>query len=362
MEGLVPGRVMPGRRGVRRSAIAAAAATLVVPLLLAAPPSYAKDNPKGSACSPSNRVLRATPTKVAGLSTQQVKNAVAIINEGAKEHVKAFGQTVAVMTALEQSSLTSVPHGDTQRPDARGLFRQGSEWGPVKLRMDPSGAAKLFYQSLLKIKGWQNLPPTLAAHAAQGNLDPNVYSKWWSRAQTVVNDLTTGTGAAGLRNLAAAAQAVANCEQATNAGHFAVVGAKYVGPYPPDQLLARAQQLAAHGGNGWFDACQAFVAILDGKPQSGYATALDAWHTFEAQGVAHAVTSKDGVAPPPGAWLYYESSNPAGHVATYLGNGMIASTDVFGTGRVGVGPARALTDGPWHLRYLGWAPPWGNYG
>lgn len=355
---------MSGRRRYvgRRTAYRLGAVAMVLPLLLPlSAPSYAAGNPKPSSCSPGNRVLHASPTKIAGMSPQQVSNAAAIINQGAKQHVSAFGQTVAVMTALEQTSLKNLTRGDAQRPDARGLFRQGSEWGPLKVRTNPSAASKLFYQALLKVKGWKNLPPTLAAHAAQGNLDPNVYSRWWSKAQTVVNDLTTGTGPAGLRNLAAAAQAIANCEQATNAGHFAF-GGGYVGPFPPDQLLARAKQMALHGGNGWFEACQAFVAVLDGKPSSGYATALDAWHTFEAAGVAHSVTSNDGVAPPPGAWLYYESSNPAGHVATYLGHGMIASTDVFGNGRVGVGPASALTNGPWHLRYLGWAPPWGNYG
>jgi hypothetical protein len=45
---------------------------------------------------------------------------------------------------------------------------------------------------------------------------------------------------------------------------------------------------------------------------------------------------------------------------TYLGNGQIASTDVFARGRVGVGPAKAITDGPWHMQYLGWAAPWGR--
>jgi hypothetical protein len=125
-------------------------------------------------------------------------------------------------------------------------------------------------------------------------------------------------------------------------------------------LQSRALEAAAHGGNGWFDRCQAFVALLDGRTSSGYATALDAWQTFQAEGVAHPVTARDGIAPPPGAWLYYSGTNPAGHVVTYLGNGQIASTDVFGIGRVGVGPSSAITDGPWHLQYLGWAPPWGG--
>jgi hypothetical protein len=125
--------------------------------------------------------------------------------------------------------------------------------------------------------------------------------------------------------------------------------------------VGRAEDLSAHGGSGWHDMCQRFVAVLAGRANSGYSTALDAWQTFEAQGVAHAVTASDGVTPPVGAWLYYrDSTNPAGHVVTYLGNGKIASTDVFALGRVGIGPASAITNGPWHMQYLGWAPPWGR--
>jgi hypothetical protein len=145
-------------------------------------------------------------------------------------------------------------------------------------------------------------------------------------------------------------------------GEFSVNGGTpYVGPFSATVLDTRALDLAQNGGSGWFDRCQNFVAVLAGRPHSGYSTALDAWQTFEGAGVAHPVTSDDGVAPPVGAWLYYrDSTNPAGHVVTYLGNGQIASTDVFSRGRVGIGPASAITDGPWHMQYLGWAVPWGN--
>src|ERR1700712_4653169 len=164
-----------------------------------------------------------------------------------------------------------------------------------------------------------------------------------------------------MQNLAARAQAVADCEAATIGGRFALNGVRYVGPITPTVLATRALDLAKNGGSSWHDRCQNFVAGHDGRPPSGYSTALDAWQTFEAHGVAHPVTSSDGVAPPVGAWLYYrDSTNPAGHVVTYLGNGQIASTDVFGQGRVGIGPASAITDGPWRMQYLGWAAPWGG--
>lgn len=302
-------------------------------------------------------VLKASPAPVPGLSAQQVNNAAAIINAGGPLHVPERGQTIAVMTALEESSLGK---SDTaQAPGTGGprLFGKQSQ----SSESDATAPAQAFYQALTRVKGWQNMPPTLAAHAAQRNLNPDIYSRWWPRAVTVVNALTAGSGTAGLANLASRAQAFADCEAATTQGQFAsIAGTPYVGPVPPAELNSRALDLAKNGGDVWFERCQNFVAVLDGRSHSGYSTALDAWQTFGATGVAHLVTSNDGVAPPVGAWLYYrDSTNPAGHVATYLGNGRIASTDVFARGRIGVGPASAITDGPWRMQYLGWAPPWG---
>ncbi len=317
--------------------------------------------PHPSACKPSPTVLHAAVAPVSGLTPNQIQNATAIINAAAQLHVPERGQTIAVMAALEASSLSNPPAGQAQGAGPLGLFGRGPGQTSGATPSDPTASAQDFYRALVQVKGWENMPPTLAAHAAQRNLDPEVYAQWWPEAVRVVNALTTGTGAAGLRNLAARAQAVADCMAATVRGRFAVNGAThYVGPFAPAVLDSRALNFAQHGGNGWFDRCQAFVAILDGRPYSGYSTALDAWQTFEANGVAHPVTSADGVAPPVGAWLYYrDSTNPAGHVVTYLGNGQIASTDVFGQGRVGIGPASAITNGPWHMQYLGWAEPWG---
>ena len=318
--------------------------------------------PHPSACKPSPTVLHAAVAPVRGLTPQQIRNATAIINAAARFRVPERGQTIAVMTALEASSLTSPVAGQTHGNGPLGLFGQGTDQTSQESTSDPTASAQDFYRALVQVKGWQNMPPTLAAHAAQRNLDPEVYAQWWPKAVSVVNALTTGTGAAGLRNLAARAQTVADCMAATVRGRFAVNGAtQYVGPFAPTVLDNRALDFARHGGNAWFERCQAFVAILDGRPYSGYRTALDAWQTFEANGAAHLVTSSDGVAPPVGAWLYYrDSTNPAGHVVTYLGNGQIASTDVFGRGQVGIGPASAITDGPWRMQYLGWAAPWGN--
>lgn len=334
---------------------------LVGPLLLPLLPGTAVATGPAAqdpgACKPSPTVLKAVAAPVPGLDAQQIQNATAIINAARTLHVPERGQTIAVMTAIEASQL-----GRTPEQQAAGLFEDRPGQKPQGTPSDAAASAEDFYASLIKVKNWQNLPPTLAAHAAQHNLDPEVYARWWPQAVKVVTNLTSGTGTAGLANLAARAQAFADCEIATVGGRFSVNGGTaYVGPFAPTVLDSRALDLAKNGGSSWFDRCQNFVAVLAGRPHSGYSTALDAWETFLSHGVAHPVTGGDGVAPPVGAWLYYrDSTNPAGHVVTYLGNGQIASTDVFAHGRVGIGPASAITDGPWHMQYLGWAAPWGQ--
>jgi cell wall-associated NlpC family hydrolase len=52
--------------------------------------------------------------------------------------------------------------------------------------MDPQGAARLFYQALLAVSGWQQLPLTQAAQAVQNSGLPFEYAKWEDEARQVV--------------------------------------------------------------------------------------------------------------------------------------------------------------------------------
>ncbi len=85
--------------------------------------------------------------------------------------------------------------------------------------------------------------------------------------------------------------------------------------------------------------------------------ALGQWDRYTVSGVA--VT--DGSPPPPGALLFY-NNQPWGHVAVYLGDGMVISNDVLDaqTGRQGgvyIVETSEPTGGAWNLPYVGWAPP-----
>ncbi len=137
------------------------------------------------------------PESVAGYSGEQLVNAAAIMRAGVPLNVGVHGQTVAVMTAMGESSLVNVDRGDAAGPDSRGLFQQrdNGAWGSYADRMDPQTAATNFYQALLRVEGWETLPPTIAAHRVQRNADPQHYAPYWGDAVAVVRALTDTTQA-----------------------------------------------------------------------------------------------------------------------------------------------------------------------
>ncbi len=151
---------------------------------------------------------------VEGFGPVQVSNAAHIVAAGVEMGVPVRGQVVAVATAMQESSLlnyanTTVTESLT-RPheavgadhDSVGLFQQrAAGWGPVTVRMDPRGSARLFYERLLQVPGWETMPLTRAAQAVQISAFPAAYAKWEHPAALLVaalDDITcTGPGGAG---------------------------------------------------------------------------------------------------------------------------------------------------------------------
>jgi len=376
-------------KGMKGAVAAALALMLGLPLLLVLMFVGSDEDAPQASCTVGGATVNVAtiPSHAIGSwSAEQVRNAAVIVQTGAGLKVPARGQVIAVMVAMDESTLTVVRHGDTAASTSLGLFQQIESWGSQAQRLDPATSARFFYEHLLKVKGWESMEPTLAAHAVQGNLDPYVYAPFWPKAQALVSALTTGEGKDVVAQVvakggsAAAGSLAANLEDVTTgcgsdaggAGFAVNAAATYVGPFAPAQLATRAQAFVAANGSGnpdpffhtepdgsWYRDCQHFVANISGRATSGYSTASDAWASFVASGAAHPADGIDGHAPPPGAWLYYSGGSAAGHVAVYLGNGQVVGTDTWGNGKVGIGPASDITDGKWHLTYLGWAAPWG---
>lgn len=161
--------------------------------------------------------------KVGRFNAQQVANAAAIVGAGQSLKLDAQGVTIGVMTAIGESTLIVVDHGDAAGPDSRGLFQQRANgaWGSYADRMDPRTSATSFFQALLQVPGWRSMPVTLAAHAVQRNADPYHYAPYWSDAVQLVAAITADPAVA--TTLQVSAQD-APCQQA-EVNPVALVGA-----------------------------------------------------------------------------------------------------------------------------------------
>lgn len=161
--------------------------------------SNADTGQEATMCAPGEPVLPVDgtiPLEVAGYSGVALQNAATIMRAGADLDVSRRGQTIAVMTAMGESSLQVLDEGDAVGPDSRGLFQQrdNGAWGSYEDRMDPYRSSQSFYTALVAVPQWETMEPTLAAHAVQRNADPYHYESHWAAAEAVVAALAGETG------------------------------------------------------------------------------------------------------------------------------------------------------------------------
>ncbi|OJV28118.1 MAG: hypothetical protein BGO26_06670 [Actinobacteria bacterium 69-20] len=198
------------KRTSRRLVIAACAtptvaAVLVVALVMTAFAALAStsggiDSDGGGVVDPAIRSAACSPTGVAapGLTPDQAANAAVIVAVAGDRGLGVRAAVVGVMTALTESSLLNIDYGDHGGPDSRGLFQQRDSWGPVAVRMDPAGAAGLFFDRLETIDGWQQLPPWIAAQQVQHSAfaDGSNYAAHYNAAVAAVRRMAGGADGA----------------------------------------------------------------------------------------------------------------------------------------------------------------------
>ncbi|MBV6695530.1 C40 family peptidase [Kitasatospora aureofaciens] len=116
---------------------------------------------------------------VAGLDlpSVQIPMAQTIVATGVALKVPPRGQVIALATAMQESRLRNLSSGDR---DSLGLFQQrpSQGWGTAAQLQDPVYASTAFYQALLKVSGWQDLPLTVAAQKVQLSGYPDAYAQW----------------------------------------------------------------------------------------------------------------------------------------------------------------------------------------
>ncbi|MFD3332532.1 hypothetical protein ACFWV1_07750 [Streptomyces sp. NPDC058700] len=166
------GPVSEPTRPARRGRLARSAAAFAVLLGLA---SYvavhqmtgSKGTPRCSVGSGENR-YEFTP--------EQASNAATISAVGTTRGLPERAVTIALATALQESALRNIGHGDR---DSLGLFQQRPSmgWGTPAQIMDPVYSAGKFYEGLEKVPGYSRLPLTVAAQKVQKSGFPQAYAK-----------------------------------------------------------------------------------------------------------------------------------------------------------------------------------------
>lgn len=160
-----------------------------------------------NACMPSaagtvNAAAIPADANVAGFDREQLSNGAAIMNAASAMQLPAAAQVIGVQTAIGESTLRNLTHGDGAiNPDGSvadsiGLFQQQGPWGTVEERMDPPTAARLFYERLVNVPGWEQLEPSIAINSVQINADPYHYVTYRAGAVEVTDYLAKLGGTA----------------------------------------------------------------------------------------------------------------------------------------------------------------------
>ena len=244
------------------------------------------------------------------LDAEQITDASLIVAAGQHLGIPEPGETIALATAMQESDLHNLDHGDR---DSLGLFQQrpSQGWGTPSQIMNPNYSATAFYKALLNVNGWAAMPTTDAAQAVQHSAFPDAYAKWTQLARDLATTLdgtcTRGTGPT------PPAPAGYQIPAGTPAAVTAVIDFAL-------KQLGKPYQYGATGPNTWD--CSgliqaAYAAIGIPLPRT----------TYDQVNAGTPIPINDPSAFRPGDLLFIpgDDGTPTapGHVGLYLGNGLV---------------------------------------
>ncbi|MFI6561673.1 heavy metal transporter [Streptomyces sp. NPDC050534] len=179
----------------RRGRLFRFGAALVVLLALAG--YLAVQYVTGGRGAPGCRVVSGGDDKASyDFTPEQAVNAATIAAVGTGRRMPERAVTIALATALQESGLRNIEHGDR---DSLGLFQQrpSQGWGTEQQILDPTYAAGVFYEHLAKVHDYKKLPLTVAAQRVQRSGFPEAYAKHEPDA-ALLSAALTGNSAATL--------------------------------------------------------------------------------------------------------------------------------------------------------------------
>ena len=194
--------------------------------------------------------------------------------------------SIALATAMQESKLRNIAHGDQAGPDSRGLFQQrpSQGWGTEAQVMDPYYAANAFYDALVQIPGYESMDITEAAQTVQRSAFPTAYAQHEQMGRSFASGLSGQTPEAvecTLRSAAAAGDPVA-------------VSAELAQAYGPLDTAVEGQTLVVEAsGNQAWSVAQWAVANAKGYEVTHVQVAGRSWDRGERNGW-HESSAVDG--------------------------------------------------------------------
>lgn len=137
-------------------------------------------------------------SRKADLATDQAANAALITAVAVRRGLPPRAASIALATAMQESKLRNIGHGDHAGPDSRGLFQQrpSQGWGTEEQVMDPYYASGAFYDALVKIPEYESLEITAAAQQVQRSAYPQAYAEHEDMGRVFASALTGQSAAA----------------------------------------------------------------------------------------------------------------------------------------------------------------------
>lgn len=134
----------------------------------------------------------AVGARKADLATDQAANAALITAVAVRRGLPPRAASIALATAMQESKLRNIEHGDKAGPDSRGLFQQrpSQGWGTEEQVMDPYYSTGAFYDALVKIPGYESLEVTAAAQQVQRSAYPAAYAEHEDMGRAFASALT----------------------------------------------------------------------------------------------------------------------------------------------------------------------------
>ncbi len=136
-----------------------------------------------------DRCVAAVGDQEVELTPEQAENAALVAAIGVRRGLPARAVSIALATAYQESDLRNLETGDR---DSLGIFQQrpSQGWGSPAQITDPVYSTNAFYDALVEVDGYEDMPITEAAQEVQRSAFPDAYADHEDDARVLASALT----------------------------------------------------------------------------------------------------------------------------------------------------------------------------